>query len=68
MERMRKIFYKLPGRPLLRALYMYFFKLGFLDGKRGFHLAILSGFYEFVVNLKRIYRTETDRLNLKEHE
>ena len=68
MGRMRKIFYSLPGRPLLRALYMYFFRLGFLDGKRGFHLAILSGFYEFVVNLKSFYRTETDRLNVKVHE
>ena len=68
MGRMRKVFYSLPGRPLLRALYMYFFRLGFLDGKQGFHLAVLSGFYEFVANLKSFYRNETDRLNVKEHE
>ena len=67
MGRMRKIFYSLPGRPLLRALYMYFFRLGFLDGKQGFHLAILSGLYEYLVNLKIFYRTETDRLNVKVH-
>lgn len=56
MGRKRRIFAKLPLRPLIRGVYMYFFRLGFLDGRRGFQLAVLSGIYEYIVNLKRSYQ------------
>lgn len=43
---------KLPFRPIIMFLYRYILRLGFLDGKLGFIMAILSGYYEFVSNIK----------------
>ena len=37
-----------PFMPLLRFIYMYVFRLGFLDGYPGFWVATLSAFYEAV--------------------
>ncbi len=39
---------KFLGKPPLRFIQRYFYKLGFLDGKKGFIYCALSGFYEFV--------------------
>lgn len=40
----------LPGRALLFFLYMYFFRLGFLDGIHGFHFCVMHAiFQQFVV-------------------
>lgn len=40
----------LPGRALLFFLYMYFFRLGFLDGVHGFHFCVMHAiFQQFVV-------------------
>jgi glycosyltransferase involved in cell wall biosynthesis len=41
-----EIAWLIPVMPLLRFLYMYVFRLGFLDGMPGFWVAVLSGFYE----------------------
>lgn len=43
---------RLPFRPLLRWLYMYFILGGFLDGKAGFAWCTLQGFYEYLIILK----------------
>jgi len=42
----------MPCRPLLRFLWMYVFKLGFLDGRAGLRLCLLSAFYEVVTDAK----------------
>lgn len=42
----------LPFQPILRFVWMYFFKLGFLDGRAGFQLCLLSAFYEVVTDAK----------------
>lgn len=42
-----------PFRPLLRFLYMYVLKRGFLDGRAGFHYCVLLSFYEYMITLKR---------------
>jgi hypothetical protein len=39
---------RLPCRPFLRFLYVYFFHLGFLDGREGYYFARLHAFYEFL--------------------
>lgn len=39
---------RLPFRPLLRFLYVYFWQRGFLDGREGYYFARLHGFYEFL--------------------
>jgi hypothetical protein len=45
-------FYRLPARPLIRFLYLYFFRMGFLDGRAGFCYAALQAYYEFMIVLK----------------
>jgi len=43
---------RLPFRPLIRFVYMYFFLGGFLDGRSGFSWCILQAFYEYLILLK----------------
>ena len=43
---------RLPCRPLLRWIYMYFILRGFLDGKAGFAWCTLQAFYEYLILLK----------------
>jgi hypothetical protein len=43
---------RLPFRPLLRWLYMYFILGGILDGKAGFAWCTLQAFYEYLILLK----------------
>jgi len=49
---LRKIYLRLPCRPLVRFLYAYVFRLGFLDGLAGFYFCGLLAFYEFLINAK----------------
>lgn len=42
----------LPCRPTLRFLYMYLFRLGFLDGRAGFAYCRLLAIYEYFIILK----------------
>ncbi len=48
----KELFYRLPGRPTLRFLYLYVFRLGFLDGKAGYLYARLQGIYEYLIVAK----------------
>ena len=43
---------RLPFRPLLRFIYMYFILGGFLDGQAGFAWCTLQTFYEYLILLK----------------
>ncbi|NEO27344.1 MAG: glycosyltransferase family 2 protein, partial [Kamptonema sp. SIO4C4] len=43
---------RLPFRPLLRFIYMYFLLGGFLDGRAGWTWCILQAFYEYFILLK----------------
>ncbi|MFB2975972.1 glycosyltransferase family 2 protein [Microseira sp. BLCC-F43] len=43
---------RLPFRPLLRFIYMYFILGGFLDGQAGFAWCTLQAFYEYLILLK----------------
>ncbi|MEG3436882.1 glycosyltransferase family 2 protein [Pannus brasiliensis CCIBt3594] len=43
---------RLPFRPLLRWLYMYFILGGILDGRAGFAWCTLQAFYEYLILLK----------------
>ena len=48
----KEIFYRLPLRPLIKFLILYFLKRGFLDGKAGLTYAVLQSIYEYVIVLK----------------
>jgi glycosyltransferase involved in cell wall biosynthesis len=43
---------RIPGRPLVRFLYMYFVLGGVLDGGSGFAWCTLQAFYEYMIVLK----------------
>jgi glycosyltransferase involved in cell wall biosynthesis len=46
------LFYKMPGRPLLKWLYMVVGRRAFLDGRAGFAYATLQAIYEYFIVLK----------------
>jgi glycosyltransferase involved in cell wall biosynthesis len=48
----KEMFYRMPGRPLLKFLLLYVGKRGFLDGCVGFRYAMLQSFYEYMIVLK----------------
>ncbi|WP_263366357.1 glycosyltransferase family 2 protein [Edaphobacter bradus] len=48
----KAIFYRLPGRPLLKWLYMVFYRRAILDGAAGITYATLQSFYEYLIVLK----------------
>ena len=43
---------RIPGRPFVRFIYMYFFLGGILDGRAGFTWCVLQSFYEYLILLK----------------
>ncbi len=47
-RRLKKVALRLPLRPLVRFIYAYFLRLGFLDGKPGFYFCGLLAFYDFL--------------------
>ncbi|PSH04006.1 MAG: glycosyl transferase family 2 [Acidobacteria bacterium] len=48
----KELFYRLPARPLIKFLLLYFGKRGFLDGDAGMTYALLQSFYEYMIVLK----------------
>ena len=48
----KKVWVKIPGRPFLRFIWMYFLKLGFLDGKPGLIFCTLMSMHEAVISAK----------------
>lgn len=49
----KRIFIRLPFRPLIKFMLMYVFKLGFLDGKAGYYFCRLHSHHEFAIKAKR---------------
>lgn len=55
---LKRLWVRLPFRPLLRFLYMYVFRLGFLDGAAGWHFCLLASMHEYHIGLKMKERLE----------
>jgi len=57
------LFYKMPGRPFVKWLYMMFWRRAFLDGSAGSTYAILQSIYEYfiVLKTKELVRAEGDK-------
>jgi glycosyltransferase involved in cell wall biosynthesis len=51
---LKQVAYRLPLRPLLRFLYIYVGKAGFLDGRAGFHYAAMIGVYQYIIDLNEL--------------
>jgi len=49
---LKNVWVRLPGRPFLRFLYMYLFRLGFLDGYPGFLYCCFKAVQEFHISAK----------------
>jgi glycosyltransferase involved in cell wall biosynthesis len=47
------LFYRLPGRPLIKFAYMMFLRRAFLDGRAGITYAVLQSIYEYFIILKQ---------------
>jgi glycosyltransferase involved in cell wall biosynthesis len=52
-RRLKKIAWRLPMRPLVRFVYAYVLRLGFLDGKPGLIFCSLLAFYDFLASANR---------------
>lgn len=48
----KELFYRLPGRPLIKFFALYIGKRGFLDGRAGLRYALLQSIYEYFIVLK----------------
>jgi glycosyltransferase involved in cell wall biosynthesis len=46
------LFYKMPGRPIIKWCYMFFVRRAFLDGRAGLTYSILQSIYEYFILLK----------------
>ena len=57
---LKNLSFRMPCRPLLKFIYFYVFKLGFLDGYAGWIYCRLQAIYEhmIVVKMKEIQRRE----------
>lgn len=49
---LKEFFGRLPGRPLLRFIYMYVWRRGILDGGAGLNYCLMVSFYEYMIVLK----------------
>jgi glycosyltransferase involved in cell wall biosynthesis len=49
---LKELSFRLPFRPIVKFIYLYFIKFGFLDAKPGFTYCILQSIYEYMIVLK----------------
>jgi glycosyltransferase involved in cell wall biosynthesis len=58
-RKLKRLSHRLPLRPLLRFLYIYFWQGGFLDGKEGYYFAQLHACYEWM-SVVKVYELKQD--------
>ncbi len=49
---LKALSFRMPFRPMLKFIYLYFLKRGFLDGTPGLVYCVLQSFYEFMITIK----------------
>jgi len=49
---LKQLAFRLSGRPFLVFCYLYFARLGFLDGRAGLTYSALRGIYEYMIDVK----------------
>jgi glycosyltransferase involved in cell wall biosynthesis len=49
---LKDVFFRLPARPVLKFLYYYCWRRGFLDGRAGLSYASLQAIYEYMITCK----------------
>jgi glycosyltransferase involved in cell wall biosynthesis len=58
---MKVLLYRLPLRPLVVFLYLYFVRLGVLDGRAGFYFSRMRAIYEFLIDIKVVEKKRRQR-------
>jgi glycosyltransferase involved in cell wall biosynthesis len=58
---LKELSFRMPCRSSLRFLYMYIWRLGFLDGLPGYHYCKLLSIYEYLITLKMRQMREESR-------
>jgi len=58
---LKRIAGRMPLKPLLRFIYLYILKLGFLDGAAGYQYAKMMGMYERMIALK-VHQLQQDKV------
>jgi glycosyltransferase involved in cell wall biosynthesis len=48
----KEIFYRMPFRPVIKFLFLYLYKRGFLDGQAGTTYALLQAIYDYMIVVK----------------
>ncbi len=61
---LKRIWIRLPGKPLLRFFYMYFLRAGFLDGRAGFIYCVFKAIQEFHIGCKMYESQRTNTTGL----
>lgn len=56
------LFYKLPGRPFIKFIYMLFFRGAILDGRAGLIYALLQAIYEYFIVIKEREAMQSRRI------
>ena len=51
-QSLKSLSFRMPFRPCLKFVYLYFFKRGFLDGRAGFVYCVLQSIYEYMITVK----------------
>lgn len=51
-QRLKRLADRVPFRPLVRFIYLYVIRAGFLDGRAGFEYCVLMAFYDYLTRLK----------------
>ncbi len=49
---LKKLSFRMPARAMIKFIYMYILRFGFLDGLPGLHFCLLQSFYEYQIVLK----------------
>ena len=49
---LKRLAYGMPLRPCVTFLYLFFFRMAFLDGMPGIHYSIMRSTYEYMIDLK----------------
>ncbi len=49
---LKRLFYRMPARPMIKFLVLYLLRRGFLDGRAGYHYARMQSIYEYMIHLR----------------
>jgi glycosyltransferase involved in cell wall biosynthesis len=58
---MKRLHARLPARWVVKFLYLYVFRFGFMEGYPGFAYCMLQGFYDFLISVKIRERRNSEK-------